>query len=113
MCGVSYLLDQPVVRGVPAELHVRSVAPGLQPGLGHLQRSLLVSQTFPQSLDVFLLVVDLLHRLGEVRLELVVSVCCLLDSLLEVDVCVVPVTPHLVGAGRHQVVHLSHQSLRG
>ena len=36
-----------------------------------------------------------------------------LYSLLEVDVCVVPVTPHLVSAGRHQVVHLGHQSLGG
>ena len=70
----SYLLDQAMVRRVPAELHVRSVASGLQSGLSHLERSLLVPQTFPQSLDVFLLVVDLLHRLGEVRLQLVVSV---------------------------------------
>ena len=70
----SYLLDQAMVWRVPAELHVRSVTSGLQPGLSHLERSLLVPQTFPQSLDVFLLVVDLLHRLGEVRLQLVVSV---------------------------------------
>ena len=77
-CVVSYLLDQTMVWRVSAELHVRSVTSGLQPGLSHLQRSLLVPQTFLQSLDVFLLVVDLLHRLGEVRLQLVVGVCCLL-----------------------------------
>ena len=79
VCGeMSYLLDQTMVRGVPAELHVRSVTSGLQPGLSHLQRSLLVPQPFLESLDVFLLVVDLLHRLGEVRLQLVVGVCRLL-----------------------------------
>ena len=82
-CINTDLLDQPVVRRVPAKLYVRSVTSRLQPGLSHLQWSLLVPQTFPQSLDVLLLVIDLLHGLGQVRLELVVSVCCLLYSLLE------------------------------
>ena len=63
---------------ISAELHVRPVTSGLQSGLGHLQRSLLVPQTFLQGLDVLLLVVDLLHRLGEVGLEFVVGVGCLL-----------------------------------
>ena len=45
---------------------------------------------------MLLLVVDLLHGLAEVRLELVVSIVGLGDSLLERHVRVVPVAPHLV-----------------
>ena len=94
------LLDQPVVRRVPAKLYVRSVTSRLQPGLSHLQWSLLVPQTFPQSLDVLLLVVDLLHGLAQMGLQLVVSVVGLRDPLLERHVRVVPVAPHLVRALR-------------
>ena len=76
----SHLLDQPVMWRVPAELHVWAVAPGLQPGLRHLQRVALGPDRLLQTLDVLLLVVDLLHGLGEVGLELVVGVCCLLKQ---------------------------------
>jgi hypothetical protein len=49
------LLDQPVVRRVPAELNVGSVSSSLESSLGHLERSLLVSDGLLQLLDVFLL----------------------------------------------------------
>ena len=62
---------------------------------------------------MLLLVVDLLHSLGEVGLQLVVGVRGLLDPLLEGHVGVVPVTPHLVSALSDQIVHLAPQSLGG
>ena len=98
---------------ISAELHVRPVTSGLQPGLGHLQRVPLHPDGLLQSLHMLLLVVDLLHGLGEVGLQLVVSICCLLYPLLEGHVGVVPVTPHLVSALSDQIVHLAPQSLGG
>ena len=68
----------------------------LQSSLGNLERGALVPQGLLQGLDVLLLVIDLLHGLAEVRLELVVSIVGLGDSLLERHVRVVPVAPHLV-----------------
>ena len=56
-----HLLHQPVVRGVPAQLHVRPVGPGLQTGLGHLQGRPLGPDGLVQAVNVFLLVVDLLE----------------------------------------------------
>ena len=113
MVALCYLLHQPMVRGVSAQLHVRTVAASLQPGLGHLQRVPLHPDGLLQSLHMLLLVVDLLHGLGEVGLELVVGVRGLLDPLLEGHVGVVPVTPHLVSALSDQIVHLASESLRG
>jgi hypothetical protein len=49
------LLDQPVVRRVPAEFDVGSVSSSLESSLGHLERSLLVADGLLQLLDVFLL----------------------------------------------------------
>ena len=63
-----------------------------------------------QGLDVLLLVVDLLHGLAQVGLELVVRVVGLRDPLLERHVRVVPVAPHLVRGLQHQ---LQRQSWRG
>ena len=92
-----------MVGRVPAQLHVGAVAPGLQPRLRHLQRGLLVTQRLPEpgshvllsedncaarsddppdGRDVLLLVVYLLHRLGEVGLQLVVRVRGLLRTLV-------------------------------
>jgi hypothetical protein len=48
------------------------------------------------------LIVDLLHGLGQVRLELVVGVGRLMHPLLQGRVGVVPRGPHVVGALRHQ-----------
>ena len=64
--------------------------------LRNLQRSPLVSDGLLEGLNVLLLVVDLLHGLAEVGLQLVVSVVRLCDSVLERHVRVVPVAPHLV-----------------
>ena len=98
---------------VPAELHVRAVAPSLQPSLRHLQRVALGPDRLLQTLDVLLLVVYLLHGLAEVGLQLVVGVRALRDPLLEGHVGVVPVAPHLVSALSDQIVHLASQSLGG
>ena len=81
--------------------------------LYNLQWRSLIPDGLLQGLDVLLLVVDLLHGLGEVGLELVVGVGGLLDPLLEGHVGVVPVAPHLVSALSDQIVHLAPQSLRG
>ena len=62
---------------------------------------------------MLLLVIDLLHGLAEVGLQLVVGVVGLCDPLLEGHVGVVPVTPHLVSALSDQIVHLAPQSLGG
>ena len=70
----------------------------LQSSLGNLERGALVPQGLLQGLDVFLLVIDLLHGLAQVGLELVVRVVGLRDPLLERHVRVVPVAPHLVRA---------------
>ena len=92
-----------MVGRIPAQLHVWAVAPGLQPRLRHLQRGLLVPQRLPDHTshvllsednsaarsddppngrDVLLLVVYLLHRLGEVGLQLVVRVRGLLRTVV-------------------------------
>ena len=68
----------------------------LQSSLGNLERGALVPQGLLQGLNMLLLVIDLLHGLAEVGLQLVVSVVRLCDSLLERHVRVVPVAPHLV-----------------
>ena len=61
---------------------------------------------------MLLLVVDLLLRLGQVRLQLVVRVGRLGDALLQRRVGVGPGRPHVVGARRDQVVHVRPQPLR-
>ena len=61
---------------------------------------------------MLLLVVDLLLRLGQVRLQLVVRVRRLGDALLQRRVGVGPGRPHVVGARRDQVVHVRPQPLR-
>ena len=61
---------------------------------------------------MLLLVIDLLLRLGEVRLQLVVRVRRLGDPLLQRRVRVGPGGPHVVGARRDQVVHVGAQTLR-
>ena len=92
-----------MVGRIPAQLHVWAVAPGLQPRLRNLQRGLLVPQRLPEpgshvllsedncaarcddppdGRDVLLLVVYLLHRLGEVGLQLVVRVRGLLRTVV-------------------------------
>ena len=102
-----------MMRRISAQLHVRAVTASLQSGLGHLQGVPLHPDGLLQSLHMLLLVVDLLHSLGEVGLELVVGVRGLLDPLLEGHVGVVPVTPHLVSALSDQIVHLAPQPLGG
>ena len=102
-----------MVRWVSAQFHIWSVRAGLQPGLSNLQRVALGSDGLLQCLNMFLLVIDLLHGLGEVRLELVVSISGLSDPLLECHVGVVPVAPHLIGALSDQIVNLSPQPLTG
>ena len=61
---------------------------------------------------MLLLVVDLLHRLGQMGLQLVVRVRRLRDALLERRVRVGPRAPHVVGALRHQIVDVTAQALR-
>ena len=77
----------------------------------YLQRIALVSYCLLECLNVFLLIVDLLHSLAEVGLKLVMGVIGLCDPLLEGHVSVVPVAPHLVGALGDQIVHLAPQAL--
>ena len=79
----------------------------------NLERVALHPDGLLQGLNVLLLVVDLLHGLGQVRLELVVGVSGLLYPLLERHVGVVPVAPHLIGALSDQIVHLASQPLGG
>ena len=62
---------------------------------------------------MLLLVVDLLHGLAQVGLELVVGVSRLGDALLEGHVGVVPVRPHLISALGDQIVHLAPEPLTG
>ena len=94
------LLHKTKVRRVPAEFNIGAMCSSLQSSLGDLKRGALVSQGLLEGLDVLLLVIDLLHGFAEVRLELVVSIVGLCDSLLERHVRVVPVAPHLVRALR-------------
>ena len=98
---------------IPAQLYIRSVRPGLQSCLSNLQRITLGSDGLLQRLDVLLLVVDLLHGLAEVGLQLVVGVGGLGDPLLEGHVGVVPVGPHLIRALSDQIINLSSQPLTG
>ena len=108
-----YLLDKSVMRGISAQFHIRSVGSGLESGLRHLQGVPLGPDGLLQALDVLLLVVDLLHGLAQVGLELVVGVSRLGDALLEGHVGVVPVRPHLIGALGDQIVHLAPEPLTG
>ena len=111
------------MRRISAKLNIWTVSSSLQPGLGHLIHQMmsyqhldwilynlqwrsLVPDGLLQGLDVLLLVVDLLHGLAQVGLELVVSVVGLRDPLLERHVRVVPVAPHLVCALRESKYHL-------
>ena len=109
----SNLLNESVVRRISAQFYIWSVRPRLQPGLGHLQWSLLGSDRCLDGLNVLLLVVDLLHGLAEVGLQLVVGVGGLGDPLLEGHVGVVPVGPHLISALSDQIINLSSQPLTG
>ena len=84
-----------------------------KPCLRYLQGVPLCPDCLLQTLDVFLLVIDLLHGLAQVGLELVVGVGRLRDALLEGHVSVVPVRPHLIGALGDQIVHLAPESLTG
>ena len=84
------------MRRIPTEFNIWTVSSSLETSLGDLEWRAFVPQGLLQGLDVLLLVVDLLHGLAEVRLELVVSIVGLGDSLLERHVRVVPVAPHLV-----------------
>ena len=59
----------------------------------------------------FDLIIDLLHGLGKMGLELVVSVSGLVDALLQCRVRIVPRRPHVVGALRHQVVDVRTEPL--
>ena len=90
------LFHKAKVRRIPAEFNVWSMGSSFQPSLGNFKGGAFVPQSFIEGLNVLLLVVDLLHGLAEVRLELVVSIVGLGDSLLERHVRVVPVAPHLV-----------------
>lgn len=94
-----------MMRRVAAQLHVRPVSSHLQPCLRHFERRTFGADSLLQAFNVLLLVVNFLHGLGEVRLELVVSVRGLRDPLLEVPVGLVPVTPHVVSAARDQTIH--------
>ena len=60
---------------------------------------------------MLLLIVDLLHSLGQMRLQLVVRVHGLGDPLLKGRVRVGPVTPHVVRALCHQVIHIRAKTL--
>ena len=69
-----YLLDKSVMWGISTQFHIRSVSSGLKSGLRHLQGISLGPDCLLQTLDVLLLVVNLLHGLAQVGLELVVGV---------------------------------------
>ena len=109
----TYLLNKSVMWGIPAEFNIGPVAPGLKPGLRHLKRIPLGPNGLLEALYVLFLVIDLLHGLAQVGLELVVSVGGLGDALLEGHVGVVPVRPHLIGALCNQVVNLAPEPLTG
>ena len=98
--GRTYLLHKTKMRRIPTEFDIWTVGSSLETSLGDLEWRTFVPQGLLQGLDVLLLVVDLLHGLAQVGLELVVSVVGLRDPLLERHVRVVPVAPHLVRALR-------------
>ena len=100
-----YLLHKSKMRRIPTELDIWTVSSSLETSLGDLEWRAFVPQGLLQGLDVLLLVVDLLHGLAQVGLELVVSVVGLRDPLLERHVRVVPVAPHLVRALRGGKYH--------
>ena len=101
------------MRRIPAEFNVWSMGSSFQPSLGNFKGGAFVPQSFFEGLNVLLLVVDLLHGLGQMGLELVVGVSGLLYPLLERHVGVVPVAPHLISALSDQIVHLASQPLGG
>jgi hypothetical protein len=79
----------------------------------YLQWRLFVLDGFLESLDVLFLVVNLLHRLGQVTLEFGVGIRGLCDPLLERRVAVGPTAPHLIRTLSDQIVHVTSESLRG
>ena len=88
------------MRRISTEFDIWTVSSSLETSLGDLEWRAFVPQGLLQGLNMLLLVVDLLHGLAQVGLELVVSVVGLRDPLLERHVRVVPVAPHLVRALR-------------
>ena len=96
----TYLLHKSKMRRISTEFDIWTVSSSLETSLGDLEWRAFVPQGLLQGLDVLLLVVDLLHGLAQVGLQLVVSVVGLRDPLLERHVRVVPVAPHLVSALR-------------
>ena len=91
------------MRRISTEFDIWTVSSSLETSLGDLEWRGFVPQGLLQGLDVLLLVVDLLHGLAQVGLQLVVSVVGLRDPLLERHVRVVPVAPHLVRGLQHQL----------
>ena len=99
------------MRRIPTEFDIWTVSSSLETSLGDLEWRAFVPQGLLQGLNVLLLVVDLLHGLAQVGLELVVRVVGLRDPLLERHVRVVPVAPHLVRGLQHQLKCQSGSSL--
>ena len=97
---------------IPTEFDIWTVSSSLETSLGDLEWRAFVPEGLLQGLDVLLLVVDLLHGLAQVGLELVVRVGALAHTLLKGSVGRIPRAPHVVGALRHQIVHVASQTLR-
>ena len=104
----TYLLHKSKMRRISTEFDIWTVSSSLETSLGDLEWRAFVPQGLLQGLDVLLLVVDLLHGLAQVGLQLVVSVVGLRDPLLERHVRVVPVAPHLVRGLQHQCQSVNH-----
>ena len=77
-----------MVRGIPAQFYIRSVSSSLESCLRHLQGVPLCPDCLLQTLDVLLLVIDLLHGLAQVGLELVVGVSRLRDALDQLELSI-------------------------
>ena len=94
-------LYNPVMRWVATKLHIGPVSTRFQTRLSDLKRRLLISDSFFEMLNMFLLklkeyslllkfiwfqfylIIDFLHGLGHVRLQFVVSLSRLSNSLLQ------------------------------
>lgn len=63
MVDFLHFIHEPILHHVSAKLYIWTVSPGLQTSLSHLGWPLLIHDSFPQSINIFCLRVDLLHQL--------------------------------------------------
>ena len=106
-----FFFHLPMVRRIPASLHLWSGGPHGQSGLSHLQRRTHVPDGGLKLVHVLLLVKDLLHGAGQVGPEAGVGAGRLRDPLLQRPVGVAPGLLEAVVLRVQEVVHFGPQPL--